>query len=207
MFSCRHQYARIFSDKTSRRIGLLGGSFNPAHSGHTHIADMAIQQLNLDQVIWLVSPQNPLKSQNDMADFSSRFTTAIKKAHTAKYARYMKVSAIENQLQQNQTAKVLKTLRQYMPQAKLVWIMGADGMKNLHCWHRWQAIPRTMAIAVVDRIPYTAAAINSRGAKSALRLSPRRLSARGFPPKTWCLLRGRINTSSATEIRNQHKIL
>ncbi|PIR32637.1 MAG: nicotinic acid mononucleotide adenylyltransferase, partial [Alphaproteobacteria bacterium CG11_big_fil_rev_8_21_14_0_20_44_7] len=103
------------------KIGLLGGSFNPAHAGHLYISEVAIRQLGLQQLWWLVSPQNPLKSTTDMMSFEKRFESAQKIARHPKII----VSDIERRLGTQYTADTLSALRRRFRGDKFVWIMGA----------------------------------------------------------------------------------
>ena len=135
-----------------RRIGLLGGSFNPAHGGHLHISRLALSRLDLDEVWWLVSPQNPLKPAAGMAPFAERLEAA---ARVAAAERRIRVSDIEARLGSTYTADTLKALRRRFPRARFVWLMGGDNLAQLPYWKRWQDIFRTAPIAVFDR-PSTA---------------------------------------------------
>src|SRR6202042_893653 len=106
---------------TPHRIGLLGGSFNPAHAGHLHISLEALKQLKLDQVWWLVSPQNPLKSTNDMAEYQARFASAKK---ITRQEKKIIVSDFEEQHGLQFTYATLAALKKRYPSVKFVWIMG-----------------------------------------------------------------------------------
>lgn len=201
----RHAIAPVFSDRRRRRIGILGGSFNPAHSGHGHIADHALQQLGLDEVWWLVSPQNPLKPAQGMGQFSARLASALAQARSCHHARRMRVTRLEADLNMTQTANSLKQIRRRAPRARLVWIMGADNLAGFHRWHHPLAIARTMAMAVVNRPGSRAAALASAGARTTgLRLRPRQLAARGLPPRHWCFIDGPLNAQSSTALRQHH---
>ena len=196
-----HHIPRVFSSSARITIGLMGGSFNPAHEGHAHIADMAAQVLQLDQIWWLVSPQNPLKDTDGMAPFHQRLNGAIGQAKQCRYAKKMRISALERQLGTQLTFKTLLRLRQHMRQARLVWIMGGDNMMSFHRWHRPDLISATMAIAVINR-PGARMVRTAPGAKIAgTALSPGRLRARRFSPKHWCYIQGRMSNQSATKIR------
>ena len=198
----RHSIPHVFRDASHRRIGILGGSFNPAHDGHAHIADMAVQQLHLDQVWWLVSPQNPLKSSQDMRSFASRYQSALKAAKTCHHAHKMRVTDLESRLGLRHTALTLRLIKSRMRHCHLVWIMGSDNLVHFHQWHNPKSIAKTMAIAVVNRPGAIAQALSSRGAKIAgLRLPPRRLVARQYPTQSWSFLRGALNNQSASAIR------
>ena len=132
------------------KIGLLGGSFNPAHSGHLHISKIALAKLGLTQLWWLVSPQNPLKSTDDMMDFTLRYDHALAIANHPK----IKVSAIEAEFQTQYTADTIARLRQKDPRYKFVWIMGADNLIQLPQWKKWEEICQQVPIHVFDRDEY-----------------------------------------------------
>src|SRR5690242_8506315 len=108
------------------RIGLLGGSFNPAHGGHLHISRLALARLGLDQVWWLVSPQNPLKPAEGMAPFDERLRQA---AAVAAADKRIRVSSIEADLGTTFTADTLAALRRRFPRARFVWLMGSDNLR------------------------------------------------------------------------------
>jgi len=129
------------------KIGLLGGSFNPAHAGHLYISEVAIRQLGLQQLWWLVSPQNPLKSTTDMMSFEKRFESAQKIARHPKII----VSDIERRLGTQYTADTLSALRRRFRGDKFVWIMGADNLIQLPKWKKWEEIFHFAEIHVFDR--------------------------------------------------------
>ena len=136
---------------TSQRIGILGGSFNPAHDGHVHIARLALERLALDQVWWLVSPQNPLKPFVGMATFEERFAVA-KNAALADLR--IVVSDAELYLGTHYTAETLPHIIAEHPNIRFVWIMGADNLSQMQCWENWPSIFNTVPIAVFARPPY-----------------------------------------------------
>ena len=137
-----------------RRIGLLGGSFNPAHRGHLHLSLTALQRLDLDEVWWLVSPQNPLKPVAGMAPFAARLDQARQVAAGHKRIR---VTDLENRLGgSHYTADTLKALRRRFPRLRFVWLMGGDNLVQIRHWERWAEIFRTVPIAVFDRPSYSA---------------------------------------------------
>lgn len=197
-----HQTAKVFADKRRRRIGILGGSFNPAHAGHCHIADTALKQLGLDEIWWMVSPQNPLKSPADMAPFATRFSSAMAAASGSGYAKFMRISTLEDTSGLTQTALTLHHIKSRCPKARLVWVMGADNLASFHQWHRPETIAKKMSIAVVNRPGARASGLGGRGARIAgLRLSPRRLAAAKFPARHWCFINAKLDHHSATLIR------
>jgi nicotinate-nucleotide adenylyltransferase len=206
MLARPHQIARVFCDQRRRRIGLFGGSFNPAHDGHALLADMAVQQLRLDELWWLVSPQNPLKSSKDMASLTDRFESALKQAHACQFAKRMRISNLENQFGLQHSVLTVKRIKRHCRKARLIWVMGADNLVHFHRWHRPDAIPQTMAMAVINRPGHVASALASRGAKRAGdRITPARLAARGYPARHWSFLRGAMNPQSASAIRAARK--
>lgn len=137
------------------RVGLLGGSFNPAHGGHRRITLSALDALGLDEVWWLVSPGNPLKSKAGMATVQARLKSAIEQARRAP----IKVTAIERELGTRYTCETLTALSRRYPKHEFVWLMGSDNLAQFHLWKHWRQIARTMPIAVIARPGYDSAAI------------------------------------------------
>jgi nicotinate-nucleotide adenylyltransferase len=138
-----------------RRIGILGGSFNPAHGGHRHISLRAARVLGLDEVWWLVSPGNPLKPVEGMAPLALRFASARAQARHAP----IRVSAIEREMGTRFTRDTLFKLCRRYPGHRFIWLMGADNLAQFHRWHRWRDIARRLPIAVVARPGYNAGAL------------------------------------------------
>ena len=132
--------------------GLLGGSFNPAHGGHRMISLFAIQALELDELWWLVSPGNPLKSQNDMAPLPARLASAQKITRRSR----IRATAIEREMGTRYTVNTLAKLVRRYPKRRFIWIMGADNVTNFTRWRRWRDIARLMPIAVIARPGYDA---------------------------------------------------
>ena len=153
----------------NQRIGLFGGSFNPAHAGHRMVALYALKRLQLDWVWWLVSPQNPLKDTKQTGEYSARF------AHTKIIANHphFKVTSLEKQIHSRNTAQTLNALKQVMTRANFVWIMGADSFRDLDKWHNWTQIVETLPIAVLARPGYSVRALSGQ---AALRYRKYRLS-------------------------------
>ncbi|NTS66197.1 nicotinate-nucleotide adenylyltransferase [Sphingomonas sp. HHU CXW] len=134
----------------TRRIGLLGGSFNPAHSGHRRISLAAIDALALDELWWLVSPGNPLKPRAGMAPLAARLASARLMARRSR----IRATDIETRLGTRYTVDTLRKITRRFPRDRFVWIMGADNLAQFGAWHRWRDIARTMPIAVVARPGY-----------------------------------------------------
>jgi len=182
------------------RIGLLGGSFNPAHDGHRYISLKALRLLQLQEIWWMVSPQNPLKPQKGMADLTRRVRHA---RLVAKHPKII-VTDLESRLGTRYTADTLPRVQTAFPGAPFVWLMGADNLQQLPAWDRWTDILRTMPVAVLARPSYSIKALSS---KAAHRFAKARLSARKAPclatacPPAWVFLRGGLHSESASRIR------
>ncbi len=185
------------------RIGLLGGSFNPAHGGHRHISLLALKHLHLDELWWLVSPQNPLKSSNDMAPLGERLASA---PALARHPR-IRVSDIETRLHTRYTAATLHALRTRYPQTRFVWLMGADNLAQIPHWERWTEIFRTVPIAVFDRATYSYRAL---AGKAAQRFAKQRIEGRNaatladHKAPAWVYFHARRHPASASSIRARH---
>lgn len=145
------------ADAALRRIGLLGGSFNPAHGGHRRISLFALEALGLDEVWWLVSPGNPLKPAQGMAPLAARVVSASKQARRAP----IRVTALERELGTRFTVDTLARLRRRWPKHRFIWLMGADNLGQFHRWRDWRGIARAMPIAVIARPGYDGVAVAS----------------------------------------------
>jgi nicotinate-nucleotide adenylyltransferase len=192
-----------FGDRRRTRVGLLGGSFNPAHAGHRHVATLALRRLRLDQVWLLVSPGNPLKPMQGMAPFATRLSGAARIAH----GRRIVATGIEAAFQTRYTVDTLRRLTHRFPNVRFVWIMGADILEQLPRWRRWTDIVRRMPFVVLPRPSYTHRAL---AGQAAHRLRASRRPARAAPvlPGTgpgWVFLPTRQTVVSATAIRQAAK--
>lgn len=187
-------------DRRDLVVGLMGGSFNPAHEGHLHVARMAFRRLGVDEVWWLVSPQNPLKTSAGMAPFRERMASAMRAAHHPR----IRVRDIEQRLGTRFTADTLLELRRRCPRLRFVWIMGADNLIGFHRWKDWSLIFHCAAVAVFDRPSYSLRALASRAARrfARFRIPAResRILARKRLP-AWVFLHTRRHPESATRIR------
>ncbi len=183
-----------------RRIGLLGGSFNPAHRGHLEISNAAFERLGLDQVWWLVSPQNPLKPERGMAPLGHRLTGARRLARDPR----VRASDLESVLGTTYTADTVTALARRFPRCRFVWLMGADNLVQISRWKNWEIIFRTLPVAVFDRPSYSLRAL---AATAARRFAGQRLpeaAARGLAERTppaWVFVHQRLNPQSSTRIR------
>ncbi len=188
-----------FSLSSGMRVGLFGGSFNPAHAGHRYVADTARKHLGLDCVLWLVSPQNPLKDRAGMAPLPERLASARALAH-----RDDIVTDFETRIRATYTLDTLRALKGRFPGVKFVWLMGADNLAQFHRWRGWLQIARLVPMAVIAR---PGALIRSRLAPAAKRFAPYRHSSRkahilaDLPAPAWTYLHVPLNTLSSTAIR------
>ena len=140
-----------------RRIGLLGGSFNPAHGGHRRISLFVLRALALDEIWWMVSPGNPLKPKAGMAPLDARVRSAMGQARRAP----IRVTAIERELGTRYTVDTLGAIERRYPRYDFVWLMGADNLAQFHRWKDWRGIARRMPIAVIARPGYNGDAVAS----------------------------------------------
>lgn len=194
---------RLYSSGwAGKRVGLLGGSFNPAHRGHFLISKLALHRLDLDAVWWLVSPQNPLKQSADMVGLDERVRGAQVEARLPQ----IRVSSLESTFGTTYTIDTLRELRRHFPKTGFVWMMGADNLLQMPRWKDWQNIFHTMPIAIFGRPSYSLAAMNSPAAK---RFARHRIPANTAPTlarrpaPAWCFLQEMTDPISATQIRGQ----
>ncbi len=183
-----------------RKIGLLGGSFNPAHEGHRDISLAALAYFDLDEVWWLVAPQNPLKPTDGMAPLATRLKAA---QDVAAHPR-IRVTDIEIRLGTRFTADTLEKLVERRRDCRFLWLMGADNLIQIDRWKNWQQIFHLLPIAVFDRPTYTYRAL---AAKAARRFATYRVRESGGktllkrPTPAWMFVHHRLNPISATAIR------
>jgi nicotinate-nucleotide adenylyltransferase len=182
------------------RVGLFGGSFNPAHDGHAHVAETALTRLGLDRVIWLVSPQNPLKDSCETASLADRMASARLWAR----GPAMVVSDVETRMGTRWTVDTLRALKARHPGVKFVWLMGSDNLEGFDAWRGWTDIMRLMPVAVVAR---PGSLLESRAAPAARRFAGARVpagQARLLPDleaPAWTYLSAPLNPRSSTALR------
>ncbi|KQY79288.1 MULTISPECIES: nicotinate-nucleotide adenylyltransferase [unclassified Brevundimonas] len=185
-------------------VGLFGGSFNPAHDGHAHVAETAMRRLGLDRVVWLVSPQNPLKDARDSAPLAERMASARAAARLAADGRAMVVSDFETRAGTQWTVDTLRALTARHPGVRFVWLMGSDNLASFHKWRGWTDIMRMMPMAVIAR---PGSQLDSRTAPAAARFASARVPAaraRLLPDldaPAWTYLTAPLNPRSSTALR------
>ena len=185
-----------------QRIGLFGGSFNPAHRGHVAVALYALKKLKLDWIWWLVAPQNPLKDPAGYADYEERLKQVRR---VARHPRFV-VSDLEREFGTTTTASFLRKLAPAMAKGHFVWIMGADSFAGLHKWNEWREIPATLPLAVFARPGWSLQALGSPAAhlleRHRVDSSDAALLA-GMRAPAWVFLNMPLRYESSTEIRNR----
>lgn len=182
------------------RIGLLGGSFNPAHAAHRQISLTALKRLGLDQVWWLVTPGNPLKSGTKQPSLESRVAAA---AEIADHPRIV-VTGFEGSRKSSYSVDTVKFLKRRFPGVHFVWLMGADNLAELDRWRDWPELFRLLPIAVFDRPGFRLKAMSS---KAAQRFHFYRVDDSDAPglasltPPAWAMLSERLSPLSSTSLR------
>ncbi len=191
----------IASHWAGMSVGILGGSFNPAHTGHLHIVEEALKYLRLDAVWLMVSPQNPLKSKDDMYSFEQRFESA---QNIAKNNPKIFVSDIETKLNSCYTAETLSIIKYYCKKTNFIWLMGMDNLQQIHKWENWQHIFNLMPIAVIDRPPAT---LSVRNCPAKMTFNQYKIpisssfELKNMMAPAWCILPIPLSPISATDIR------
>lgn len=191
-----------WGDRRRTRVGVLGGSFNPAHAGHAHVAALALKRLRLDQVWLLVSPGNPLKPAQGMADMADR----LRSARSVADGRRIVATTVESRLHTRYTFDTLRALRQRFPRVRFVWVMGADNLVQLPRWQQWRGIARTMPMAVMPRPTYNQRALAGQAARTLRRFLLPSRAAPSLPchvPPAWTFLPAQQHPASATAIRRR----
>ena len=186
-------------------IGLFGGSFNPPHQGHRLVAEIALKRLGLDQLWWMVTPGNPLKSTSELLPLTQRI--ALSEAIAP--GPQVKVTAFEAAYKVRFTADTLALILARHKNINFVWIMGADNLKYFHHWQRWRNIAQMLPIAIIDRPGATLSYISS---KMALTFNSSRLdeddagALAHLKAPAWTLIHGPRSTLSSSAIRLGNKL-
>lgn len=183
-------------------VGLFGGSFNPPHRGHELVAEIALRRLGLDQLWWMVTPGNPLKSHNELASLDERVALSRRMAPGPK----VKVTAFEAASNLHYTAQTLAYVKARNPGINFVWIMGADNLKQFHKWQDWRGIAQTFPIAVIDRPGSTLAYLSSKMAKTFSNARIDEDDAARLPflkAPAWTFIHGPRSSLSSSAIRSE----
>lgn len=183
-----------------QRVGIMGGTFNPPHAGHAIVAETAMKRLNLDQLWFVVTPGNPLKSNGHLPPLAERMKAARKFARNPA----MKITGFETELGTPYTAATLAFLKRRYPGVRFVWVMGADNLATFDRWQHWREIAKSLPIAVIDRPGWRLKALASRAGRT---LMPSRIPEQsagtlaGRGPPAWTFLTTRLSSLSSTALR------
>ncbi|MAL64348.1 MAG: nicotinic acid mononucleotide adenylyltransferase [Rhodobiaceae bacterium] len=186
---------------SSQKIGLLGGSFNPAHHGHLSISKIALRRLGLNQIWWIVSPRNPLKEYDFLYDFEERVFSARKIINT----NNISISKLELNAQIKYTIGTLEYLRTRYHRSRFVWIMGADNLNQFHLWKEWEKIIRLMPIAIIDR---PSSSLNVTSSVFANKYRAYRIDEADssqliyYKKPAWVFMHTKLNYQSSSQLRN-----
>ena len=185
--------------RPGQTIGLLGGSFDPAHDGHVHITREAMKRFGLSRVWWLVSPGNPLKTRGP-APLEQRMARARRVMQDPRVT----VTDIEARLGTRYTAQTLAGLIACYPGVRFVWLMGADNLAQLHHWQDWEWIMENVPVGVLARPGDRISARMSRAARlyARYRIAGRasQMLARADAP-AWCFVNVALSGQSSSAIR------
>jgi nicotinate-nucleotide adenylyltransferase len=185
---------------TGQRIGLMGGTFNPPHAGHATCAVTAMRRLQLDQLWWMVSPGNPLKSGQGLPPLAERMAASRRLVTDPR----IKVTGLEAALGSRYTYETLRYLTRRLPGVHFVWVMGADNLAGFHRWQNWREIANLVPIAVVDRPGWRLGALASPAAAALSHYRVAEGLAGRLPlmrPPAWAFLSTRLSESSSTALR------
>jgi len=200
------RYLRMPHAERGMQVGLFGGSFNPPHAGHALVAEIALRRLDLDQLWWMVTPGNPLKSVRELAPLGERIRLSERIAGDQR----VKVTAFEASHNVRYTADTLALVKARNPAVDFVWVMGADNLRGFHLWQRWRQIVLTFPIAVIDRPGSTLSFLSSVVAKTfdyaRIDEGDAPILARMRAP-AWTFIHGPRSSLSSTALRrvNNHQ--
>ena len=186
---------------SSQKIGLLGGSFNPAHHGHLSISKIALRRLGLNQIWWIVSPVIHLKKYDFLYDFEERVFSARKIINT----NNISISKLELNAQIKYTIGTLEYLRTRYHRSRFVWIMGADNLNQFHLWKEWEKIIRLMPIAIIDR---PSSSLNVTSSVFANKYRAYRIDEADssqliyYKKPAWVFMHTKLNYQSSSQLRN-----
>ena len=185
-------------------VGLFGGSFNPPHPGHLLVAEIALKRLGLDQLWWMVTPGNPLKSRSVLLPLAERIALSEDLARDPR----IKVTAFEERLQTSYTAHTLAHVVARNRGVRFVWIMGADSLKTFHQWQKWREIADLVPIVVIDRPGATLSFLSSPAARALWFARVDENAARSLAmrrPPVWTFIHGPRSSFSSTALRSQSR--
>ena len=197
-----HKFPKYIHDTRNIKVGLMGGSFNPPHEGHFTIAKLALKMFGLDEIWWLVSPQNPLKSSLETLPISKRYQLCIEKAKHPKF----RVLILESNFRTKNSYSLIKIMFHKFPKMKFIWIMGSDNLLNFHKWYKASELSNLLSFAIFNRKNFSLRSLNCKGAYIlGRRVNNDRLKSLVYekPPK-WGYLHNISLNISSTKIRKSN---
>ena len=140
-----------------KKIGILGGSFDPAHKGHLAISIVAKKKFRINKIIWAVTEKNPFKSKSQ---FTLKKTNSLAKKITKKNS-FISVKFYEDKIKSNKTVDLIKFLLKKNKNTEIYFIMGADNLISFHKWKKYNVIIDLCKILVFDRDGYKSKSLKS----------------------------------------------
>ena len=203
--SFKNNIPKCFSYLRKRKIGILGGSFNPAHAGHIHISNTARISLGVDEVWWLVAPQNRLKSSMEMENFDKRLSYA--RLFTNELP-YIKVLDIEEKNKLYASYMTINFLNSKSQKVKFIWLMGSDILENFNRWLYPTSIAKNMYVAVISRPGFSSSFLNTpQTTKLGKRLKTSKSKSIFLRKKpVWVFIKNKLLSISSSEIRRVHNL-
>ena len=203
--SFKNNTPNCFSYKRKRKVGILGGSFNPAHEGHIHISNTARASLGIDEVWWLVAPQNRLKSSIEMESFDKRLSYA--RLFTNRLS-YIKVLDIEEKNKLYASYMTINFLNIKSQRVKFIWLMGSDILENFNRWLYPTSIAKNMYVAVISRPGFSSSFLNTpQTTKLGKRLKTSKSKSIFLRKKpVWVFIKNKLLSISSSEIRRVHNL-
>ncbi len=198
------RYFRFPATASGMTVGLFGGSFNPPHDGHRLVAETALKRLGLDQLWWIVTPGNPLKSTSELLPLEKRIALSEEMGLGPR----VKVTALEAAYKVRFSADTVSLIKARHRDVNFIWVMGADNLKYFHHWQRWRSIAEMLPIAIIDRPGSTLSYVSS---KMALTYDYARvdeddaISLAKLKAPSWTLIHGPRSTLSSSAIRSAGK--
>ncbi len=148
--------------KIIKKIGILGGTFDPPHKGHLYISKTALKKLRLSKIIWVITKKNPLKKKPQL---KTKIRIELSKAITKREKKIF-IKYLDNKIKSSNTYNLLKYLKKNNNKASLFFLMGADNLSKFHKWHNWKKIPKIAKIVVFKRKKYSIKSLNSAVSKN-----------------------------------------
>ena len=201
--SFKNNVPKCFSYKRKRKVGILGGSFNPAHEGHVHISNIARIALGIDEVWWIVAPQNRLKSSIGMESFDKRLSYARLFTNGLSYIKVLDIEEKNKLYASYMTINFLNTKSQ---RVKFIWLMGSDILDNFNKWLHPNSIAKNMYVAVISRPNFFSSFLNTKKTtKLGKRLKTSKSKTIFLKNKpVWVFLKNRQLSISSSEIRRSN---